>query len=220
MTNINKLNLGYIFALSLVAIISISCYFIVHQALKQQETDASLINISGRQRLLSQRFVKSLMFLYLKPTPTQEENTLYIKQYQETVKEINASLQDLKNGNSKRDLPALKDNYLYHQAILNLEKHLFVMNNRGKEVLDAFALEKYPDKNTVQTLIKSSESFLFEMNMLTNQLAKDSKSRVIYLERLEFVLLTVLLIVLFFEAILVFYPTGSTSSKRSKNYSG
>ena len=49
------LTFRYIIALSLIAIVITSAYFILHQQLKVNKKDAYLINVSGMQRMLSQR---------------------------------------------------------------------------------------------------------------------------------------------------------------------
>lgn len=46
---------SYILALSLVAILSISAYVIMHKVITSQNDRAAVINVSGRQRMLSQR---------------------------------------------------------------------------------------------------------------------------------------------------------------------
>ena len=49
----------YILALSAVALLSVAGQFLVQMALNEQAIDSRVINIAGRQRMLSQRICKN-----------------------------------------------------------------------------------------------------------------------------------------------------------------
>jgi len=50
-----SLNWRYLIALVLVAMLSTSAWMSMHLVISQQESNAAIVNISGRQRMLSQR---------------------------------------------------------------------------------------------------------------------------------------------------------------------
>lgn len=47
----------YLVALGFIAVLSCSAYAVTYDLIKTQETNAAVINISGRQRMLSQKAV-------------------------------------------------------------------------------------------------------------------------------------------------------------------
>ena len=50
-----RLTVGYLFALSMVALLTLTSHFVLTAVLKTQDGSAAVINVSGRQRMLSQR---------------------------------------------------------------------------------------------------------------------------------------------------------------------
>ncbi len=66
--NTKNLTIRYLIALSLVALLSISAYLLIRVAIYKQASDASVINYSGRQRMLSQKLTKEALLLTLNPS--------------------------------------------------------------------------------------------------------------------------------------------------------
>src|SRR5262249_21736940 len=64
----------YIMALSIVALLSIAAQGLVQHALNQQSGDARVINIAGRQRMLSQRLSKAALALQFTTDPAERKN--------------------------------------------------------------------------------------------------------------------------------------------------
>lgn len=68
--NITKINLKknitirYIIALSLIAFLSTIAFYSLHKVLEQTQNTAYLVNISGKQRMLSQHLVLDAYRLY------------------------------------------------------------------------------------------------------------------------------------------------------------
>lgn len=56
-----RLRRAYLFALSVIALAVLAEYFIVESFLGEQAKDARIINVAGRQRMLSQRIVKAFV---------------------------------------------------------------------------------------------------------------------------------------------------------------
>ena len=66
-TDVARLRWLYIAALSGVALLSILGQGVIQTSLVQQSSDSRVINISGRQRMLSQRLCKSALAMIVQP---------------------------------------------------------------------------------------------------------------------------------------------------------
>ncbi len=76
-----SLTKSYAIALTLIAILSIAAYILNNVTLKKQASDALLINIAGRQRMLSQQIVKEIFILpYLKSEEKRNEHHQILSQ--------------------------------------------------------------------------------------------------------------------------------------------
>ena len=58
------LTFRYILALGFLSILSLGSYFILKENIKDQKNSAAIVNISGRQRMLSQRIALSSLRLF------------------------------------------------------------------------------------------------------------------------------------------------------------
>lgn len=77
-----KLAVGLFIALSLTALVSITSYTIIRVNIAKQASDAIVVNLSGRQRMLSQKLVKQLLLALQKRSP--EVRKQYFRQLKET----------------------------------------------------------------------------------------------------------------------------------------
>ena len=62
-TTFDKLSRLYIIALSTIALSVIISQIFIHKHLQTQQTDSTVINIAGRQRMLSQKLTKEIVSL-------------------------------------------------------------------------------------------------------------------------------------------------------------
>lgn len=86
-TNITRL---YIASLTVIALLSLLGQLLVQYELAKQSDDASIVNIAGRQRMLSQRLAKTALTVRLTHDNTdvaqwQSELALVIEQWQAAI---------------------------------------------------------------------------------------------------------------------------------------
>jgi hypothetical protein len=73
--NIRRLNLSYLFALGIIAVLSVAVFFLLLGILRTNEHIAAVINASGRQRMLSQRIaLYGLQLVESKTEAEQQQN--------------------------------------------------------------------------------------------------------------------------------------------------
>jgi signal transduction histidine kinase/CheY-like chemotaxis protein len=98
-----RLTVLYIVALSAVALLSVAGQILVQHSLKQQSSDSRVINIAGRQRMLSQKLSKAALAIQAAPTPAARQQR--VEELQNVVKLWELSHLGLQRGDAELGLP-------------------------------------------------------------------------------------------------------------------
>ena len=196
---------AYIFALSLLALLTISTQVFIQFLLSNQKQDAHIINISGRQRMLCQKLTKEA-FIVLN---SQDSSSFQLSQ--ESFKEslylwnkYHKVLQNQEKISSIKYLILSKENQQlfdkinpYQQAILEL----------GNTLLNAtFDSPKSLKENIIQDILSNESTFLELMNQITFQFEKESAQKSQNLALIEQSLMIATLLILILEGWLIFRP--------------
>jgi nitrate/nitrite-specific signal transduction histidine kinase len=203
-----RLTIFYICALCSVALLAILGQVIIQMSIQQQTNDAFIINIAGRQRMLSQKISKDALILETVTDPTMR--TVRIQELQQAVALWEQSQQGLQNGDVKQGLPsttstsikqlfnAIEPNY---EAVLSASKSLLATFNQHPEA--SLQLASYVD-----TILAQEGPFLTGMNQIVSQYQAEADGRVASLRTTELILLGITLVVLVVEGSFVFRPTA------------
>src|SRR5262249_45564681 len=100
--SIHGLTYLYISALGTIAALAITGQIVIQLSLLQQSSDASVINIAGRQRMLSQQISKDALAIEVVTDPTTHSK--YVQQLQNATAIWQQVQQDLQQGNATLDL--------------------------------------------------------------------------------------------------------------------
>jgi Type IV pili methyl-accepting chemotaxis transducer N-term len=205
-----RLTIFYICALCSVALLSILGQVIIQVSIQQQTSDALVINIAGRQRMLSQKIPKDALILQTAIDPTVR--TARTKELQQAVTLWQASQQGLQNGDVKQGLPpttspivkglfsAIEPNY---ESMLSAAKSILTVVNDHS--VPSFL---HPDISSyVDTILAQEAPFLTGMNKIVTQYQQEAEGRVSSLRVTELFLMLFTLIVLAIEGSFVFRPT-------------
>lgn len=120
----------------------------------------NLINIAGRQRMLSQKMAKDVL-LYV-------NGEIQFSRIEEAISEFEKNLDDIKTGNEQRDIPFLQNDSIYAQHIVvsngwsNFKKNLLVL----KEEPDNYFAREY--------IISYNEIFLNKIDRLVDYYEEDA----------------------------------------------
>lgn len=175
----------YALALGLVALLSIAAQIAVQVALHRARSDAAVVNLAGRQRMLSQRLTMTAL--------ATERDPAFIATVASVLGEWTDAHQRLSRGddlaNAGRDnSPAVR------QAFAKLEAPFAVMSRAAHEPLDPAAL------------LRAQEDFLPGMERIVALYRSEAEARVSSLITLELSLCGLLMLVLVLEALVVFRP--------------
>jgi len=203
-----RLTALYILALASVALLSITGHLIVQRSLHRQSSDARVINIAGRQRMLSQRLSKAALSLQSASNPTDRQASL---EELETVTDVwKRSHQGLQHGDPHLGLPgtnSVKVTRMFadiedrHQTMVQAAETLVRLGNTGQwQALQAQAT------SLIAAILTHEAAFLEGMNAIVFQYDDEATARVNRMKVLELSILGITLIVLLLEALCIFHP--------------
>jgi len=206
-----RLTIFYICALCSVALLAILGQAIIQVSIQQQTSDAFVINIAGRQRMLSQKIPKDALILETATDPTVR--TVRTQELQQAVALWEQSQQGLQNGDAKLGLPATTSPAV-KQLFSAVDPNYEAMLSAAKGLLAV--LDQHPEANLqrpdissyMDTILAQEGPFLTGMNQIVTQYQLEADGRVSSLRTTELILLGITLTVLIVEGSFVFRPTA------------
>ena len=197
-----QLHRRYIVALSLIALLTIVSQGVMQYLIADQEHDSRIVNIAGRQRMLSQKIAKTSLYIAQAESADAVEN--YRRQLREALVLWQRSHRGLQNGDRDMGLPGNNSENIKtlfqkieanHQAIVNAATTI-LDSPRDPGVL----------RQALSTIQDNEALFLPGMDAIVFLYDKEAKDKVEVARWLELGLMLVTLIVLVLEAILIFAP--------------
>jgi signal transduction histidine kinase len=200
----------YILALTAVAIFAVFGQSAVQYALTNQISASGIVNIAGRQRMLSQRVCKNI--LLLTDDNHNIDKQIYLKDLEEILPIWKTCHEGLKSGvlvvseakivaNNSRVLDSMLrsiDPVFYHiydnafQIKRILEENHFIINDSVR--------------TSLQIILDNERLFIIKQDKIVRQYDTEAKARVEKLKNMEFSLLAFTIIVLALEGFFVFRP--------------
>lgn len=195
-----RLTRYYLTALSVIAILSLGGLWLINNAIKFHESDSRVLNVSGRQRMLSQKLVK----LTLVPASgLQDIDTLQFVQLLETWNEnqrqLGSGLLKMDENYQVKKSRALTAKFNEIDPVfrsLSANFHRFI----DPGIADA-------DRRVVlKEILVQEPVFLDKMDEIVFQFDAESRRRVNDLRTIEYIMAAISLLTLLMEALLVFRP--------------
>ncbi len=200
-------------ALAVIAALSAGHYFYTATILQSRANDARTINLSGRQRMLSQKIVNlTLVFLETRDTGPRDRTRRKLK---ETLVTWESMHRDLVRGNPAIGLSAIED-----PAIADSFAELDASVGRVKQqALSLIALDPsgevthLTDRRAVQELLASAEQYLGKMDETVFKIDRNSEEKLQRLRANELWLLLIVLGALVLEMLLLVRPVARSISR-------
>lgn len=204
-----KLTKLYILALLAIALLSIGSQFVIQMALNEQLHDSYIINMAGRQRMLSQKITKQSLQL--------ERQYNQGRILPDQIQELAASLELWE---------------LFHKGLIKRDSGLKLSGENSDEILYLFsAIEPYFSNihdhvgsiqnlitktgnsdaifREVNAILQNEKLYLNGMDQIVKQYELEARQKVTSTKLIElFVLLTVLLVLLL-EGLFIFKPAAN-----------
>jgi signal transduction histidine kinase len=207
----DKLSRLYIIALSTIALSVIISQILVRNHLDTQKSDSTVINIAGRQRMLSQKLTKEIVSL----TVSFDENkrNLLKKDIKETLVLWNLSHTSLQKGNDSLGLPK-KNSVKIKQQFEAINPVFDTIQKASKSIVKNLEINPLTSIDElaldIKKIINNEGEFLFIMDKIVNQYDLEADEKVVCLRKLEFSLMVLTLLILLGEFLFIFWPTAKS----------
>jgi two-component system, NarL family, sensor histidine kinase DegS len=202
----------YIIALSAIAILTILGQVLVQRAIGNQQHDAKIVNLSGRQRFQSQGIVKMLLVLtdtshMLSP----EKKMYYMQRLDQFMDNWYRHQIGLRLGHMPEYDYHVKNSRIIDSLFLAIEPHFQSVYTSAVSIKE---LLKVPNINSSLPRIRAmkdtilSHEFLFLdiMDKIVYRYDKEATDRVTEMKHIEMVIMFITLFVLMLEGIFIFRP--------------
>jgi len=166
----DKLRRLYIIALSLIALSIIISQIFVKNHLKSQQSDSTVINVAGRQRMLSQKLTKEI--ISLTQTVGANDRLALKNKIKQSVSLWHTSHVSLQNGNKELGLPSNNSKKIREMfELLNISFN--IINEHSNKIINAIEhkpnLGLYEIKRSINIIKENESIFLLMMDNIVNQ---------------------------------------------------
>lgn len=207
-----KLRRMYLFALLTIAVTVILSQLLIQYNLKNQLSDSRIINISGKQRMLSQKLTKEILILNFVTDATQKEQG--INRINTIIKLWKFNHYALHNGNDSLGFPKEKSEIL-SKLFLDIEPNFDNIIQAATSFVENIKLNtnKKENQKAVQIILENEPLFLTKMNQIVSEYDNEANEKVKLQRNTEYALLVFTLLVLLLEFLFIFKPTNKKVEK-------
>lgn len=209
----NRLRRLYIIALGAIAISLLTSQFLIRSYLNDQEDDSKLVNVAGRQRMLSQKLTKEVLLLSFEgDLPSDDTLITSIQKTKSEWEKAHQALQfgdeslGLEAGNSKEITAMFSDIQPAFDQVIASTDNLILLSQSTLQDSSSVHQE-------LLTLQSAATEFLEHMEKIVNQYDDEAEAKVAKLRKLEIGITVITLLVLLGEFLIIFWP----SAKAMKN---
>ena len=203
---IKKLIKDYVIAIGILIVTLLLSQIFIQNVTKSGQTDATVINVSGRQRMLSQCIFKSALQLNQEENETNKVN--HLNELESSLILWESSHAALQNGDQKMKLPGKNSNEV--QAMFG-EIELYFQNilKSGKKIVDIAKNESYEPEDLspfVQIIADNEQQFLVGMNQIVEQYDAEAEHRNTRMQATGLIFLVIILSIIGLVTIFIFRP--------------
>ncbi|SHN31434.1 Histidine kinase-, DNA gyrase B-, and HSP90-like ATPase [Cyclobacterium lianum] len=206
-----KLGRYYLVALCAIAISIIISQVLVQKFISEQKNDSRVVNLSGRQRMLSQRISKCA--LLLTDSLAAPERRAILDELELALEEWQDAHQALQHGNAAWEISG-KNSSKTAALFVDIEADFQLISNAAsnmvRQLRQDIQLPAAALTNDIRTIIQRESDFLRKMDLIVFQYDEEAKAKVLNLKNIELFLLVISLGVILFEIFFVFIPSAKT----------
>ena len=202
-----KLRRLYPFALLTIAIMVSLSQILIQYNLKGQRSDSRIINISGQQRMLSQKLTKEILILNFVTDSSKKKQEIF--RIKEIISLWKFNHNALEKGNESLGFPKEKSQAI-SKLFVAIKPHFEIIVNATALFLEnknTYSKEE-DNLNLVKIILKNESIFLSKMNEIVGEYDKEALKKVTQQSKIEYVILLLTLLILLLEFLFIFKPTN------------
>ncbi len=205
-----KIEKRYIIITLLLLLFFISGQIIIQNQIDHGKDMANVINISGRQRMLSQKISKNSLMIYQNPNPASL--TYHIEDLEESLESFKSAHQDLINcneatglgiENSETIMTMFKEINPYFNKILTSGKQ--VVNLGRQEVVNSDQMFE-----EIKKINKNEKVFLEKMDEIVFQYNAEAENDILRLEQVVRIVFYLIILGIIMITLLILVPATKT----------
>ncbi|WP_460914570.1 ATP-binding protein [Spirosoma areae] len=195
-----RLTRFYVIALTVVAVLSLSGLLFIKRTLQNHYDDSRVVNVAGRQRMLSQRLTKLALLRMegLSAADTVSFDSL-LHTWSESHIQLRTGRLQMEKPYTVRKSPRLDSMFTHIEPVFQSIYQGFTHINSANTLL----AEK---KDALGVILRDEVSFLQQMNDIVFQFDTESFEQVEHLERIEWLLTVATVLTLLVEGLFIFRP--------------
>lgn len=214
-----RVSFRYVLVLSILAALALVSYFILEENIRANKGSAAIINVSGRQRMLSQRIAFfSLEFVRAKNSHKRQECAKGLKEAIVLMgKSHNALLHGEINVPFVKKLIPSTTRALYLSMPLTLDSQVRRYLNEARKLLNAAEYNLTLDNPHLAYILEAARGeLLASLDMVVRLYQAESEKRIIWVELLELLILAITLFTLLATGLFIFRPMARRIVQESK----
>ena len=209
-----KLSRLYVVALSAIAFSVLVSQVLIHRFLADRESDSTVVNIAGRQRMLSQKLTKET--LQLLTTGNFSEIEKLQESLKTTLERWRFSHYALLEGSDSLGLPGHNSREVT-QMFQAIQPHFLKMEQASttivKKLSDDPQIPLSVLNGNIKTIMNHESAFLEGMDRIVNQYEHEASGKIETLGNLELLLMALTLLILVSEFVFIFWPAAKAVRK-------
>ena len=204
----SRLGTLYVLALSVIATVAITGQALIQSHLEAQRSDSRVVNVAGKQRMLSQKITKTL--LYLEPAQSAVERKTIRTDLDAAFHLWHTSQQGLQYGNDSLHLPGRNSaaiTNLFHEAAVPYA----AMGEHSSHILMQLQHDPIIPYDSLRSAIlavrRAEGAFLQGMERIVAQYEAEANDKIESLSRIEYIILAIVIGTILLEFAFIFRPT-------------
>ncbi|WP_019990597.1 ATP-binding protein [Rudanella lutea] len=195
-----RLTRFYILALTVIALLSVAGLLFIHCTIRAHNDDSRVVNIAGRQRMLSQRLTKLAL---LRTLDQRSADSVAFDSLLNTWAQTHRQLRDGVLQMEKRY--TVRPSATLDSMMAQIEPSFQIMYRSFRQ-FSAPGATAQQRQSALEVILQNELSFVEGMNTFVFQFDRESFERVQSLSRIEWFLTGATLLVLLIEGLFVFRP--------------
>lgn len=213
-----KLTIQYLLFLGVLTLAIVSSQILIQRTISDSKTDSRIINVSGRQRMLSQKITKAALKLPL--SKSIEEFNRTKNELTDAARLWTDSHQALQFGNSELDVSEMNESVFLQRLFTQIDPY-FTSINKAVDELEKISFNQLQDSTSqvalsesIQSITNHEKDFLKFMNDIVFEYDRIASKKVEKLSASEYYLLAGTLLLILLEAFFIFRPMVKTSKRK------